>query len=142
VISQIAFVAAAVLPASTNVDWLNIHGDPTVPAVNTIQVDPKATEVRGMVRVLRVRVSRSLPRTSWDGVPYRSYDSLVSVDCKQRTAKYQTIRYFVEPLWKGPASKTVDYTTGEPRWMLFKDVEPNPNQRILNAACTPVMAVR
>ena len=74
-------------------------------------------------------------RASWDGVPYQSYESLVAFDCDKRTARYRTIDYFTQPLWAGKPYRTQDYSQGEPRWMLFREVEPNPNVRIINAAC-------
>jgi hypothetical protein len=115
--------------------WLTVLGDPAQAGVNTIQVEPAALEARGSIRTLKVRVSRSLPRTSWDGVPYQSYQSLVVFDCEKRTARYQSIDYYLHPLWAGKPYRTSDYSRGEPRWMLFRGVEPNPNVRIVNAAC-------
>jgi len=115
--------------------WFTVAGDPANAALNTVQVDPVPVDVKDGVRTMRVRVSRSLPRTSWDGVPYRSYESLVVFDCAKDSARYLSITYFTQPLWAGPSSQTVSYATGEPRLMLFRDVEPNPTQRILHAAC-------
>jgi len=120
--------------------WLTVTGDPSNPAVNTIQVDPTPLEAHGNVRAMLVRVSRSQTRTSWDGVPYRSYESRVLFDCQQMTARYQRIRYFMAPGWAGASHRTVDYSQGEPRWMLFRDVAPNPNQRIIHAACNGMIA--
>ena len=125
----------AVSGASAQGTWLTVLGDPLQASINTIQVEPAALEVKGHVRVLKVRVSRSLPRTSWDGVPYQSYESLVAFDCDKRTARYRTIDYFTQPLWAGKPYRTQDYSQGEARWMLFREVEPNPNVRIINAAC-------
>lgn len=113
--------------------WFTVTGDPEDPAVNTIQVDPVDTDHD--LRTLRVRVSRSTPRTSWDGVPYRSYNANVLFECAKNRARYLTISYFKEPRWVGEPFKTVDYTTGPQRMMEFRDVAPNPTQRILHAAC-------
>lgn len=130
----------AVSGASAQDAWFTVLGDSSQANVNTIQVEPSGLETRGSVRVLKVRVSRSLPRTSWDGVPYRSYESLVAFDCERRTARYRQIHYFKQPLWAGTAYRTNDYSQGEPRWMLFREVEPNPTARIINAACAAAAA--
>ncbi|MFZ4286046.1 surface-adhesin E family protein [Variovorax sp. HJSM1_2] len=125
--------AAATSPATTPI-WFTIMGDPDEPSVNTIQVDP--VDIEGKPRTKRVRVSRSTQRTSWDGVPYRSYTSAVVFDCEKHKARYLQLTYYDQPNWQGEPSKTVDYSTGTPRWMEFRDVTPNPTQRILTAACT------
>ena len=115
--------------------WFTVLGDPANPAINTIQVDPAPVEVSGNTRKLRVRVNRSADRTSWDGVPYRSYDSTVLFDCVGNTARYVQIQYYKQPVWKGTMYKSVNYNDVVPRWMAFKEVEPNPNERIVQAAC-------
>jgi hypothetical protein len=138
VIRRIVSCLALGLPvcvANAQDAWLTLLGDPSQANTNTIQVEPAAIESKGSIRVLKVRVSRALPRTSWDGVPYQSYESFVVFDCEKRTARYRSIDYFAQPLWAGKAYRSVDYTQGEPRWMLFREVEPNPNVRIINAAC-------
>ncbi len=120
--------------------WFTIMGDPDEPDVNTIQVDP--IDIEGKPRTKRVRVSRSTLRTSWDGVPYRSYTSAVVFDCEKHKARYLQLTYHDLPRWQGEPSKTVDYTTGTPRWMEFRDVTPNPTKRIITAACTAAAAKR
>ncbi len=114
--------------------WFTVIGDDRDAAVDTIQVDPESM-TSGDIRTLRVRVNRTVERTSWDKVPYRSYVSLVTFDCVQRSARYVSITYYMMPLWKGESYKTSDYTTGTPRPMRFVDVNPNPSARIIRAAC-------
>jgi hypothetical protein len=141
-LTHLVFVAGTALAASVAPEWLTITGDPLNDQVNTIQVDPAPMEMRGAVKVLRVRVSRSATRTSSDGVQYRSFESLVGFDCARRTARYRQIRFFMDATWKGEPYRILEYTDGEPRWMQFREVEPNPNQRIINAACSSGMEVR
>ncbi|MBC7604755.1 MAG: hypothetical protein H7255_19130 [Ramlibacter sp.] len=132
------FVACWVLAgfaASGQDAWLTVAGEPDRPDVNTIQVDPSTRVLGDAMLTMKVRVSRSNQRTSWDGIPYRSYESVVSFDCQNRTARYLTIHYFEKPLWEGQSYRTGDYSRGVPRFMAFRDVEPNPNVRIVNAAC-------
>ena len=132
--------AAVVTVAFASTDWLTVLGDPADTAVNTIQVNPQPLEVRGFTRMMQVRVSRSAERTSWDGVPYRSYESVVAFDCQRRVARYQTIRYFKSPAWSGQPYRSVNYQSGEPRLMQFRDVQPNPNQKLVSAACGGAVA--
>ncbi|MDB5849983.1 MAG: hypothetical protein JWP29_3735 [Rhodoferax sp.] len=113
--------------------WFTVMGDPYDTTVNTVQVDP--VDYDGDSRTMRVRVSRSTLRTSWDGVPYRSYTSNVAFDCDRNKARYLSLSYYAQPGWHGEPDKTVDYTTGPPRMMEFRDVTPNPTQRIIHAAC-------
>jgi hypothetical protein len=141
-LTHLVFVAGTALAASGAPEWLTITGDPLNDQVNTIQVDPAPMEMRGAVKVLRVRVSRSATRTSSDGVQYRSFESLVRFDCARRTARYRQIRFYMDAAWKGEPYRTLDYTDAEPRWMQFREVEPNPNQRIINAACSSGIEVR
>ena len=129
--------AGAALPPADPPPWLTVIGEIGNAAVNTIQVNPVPLKSSGTLKTMRVRVSRSAQRTSWDGVFYRSYESTVVFDCAQRTARYDRIDYHLQPFWKGPAERSVGYLKGEPRWMQFREVEPNPNARIIAAACAP-----
>jgi len=115
--------------------WFTITGDPASPALDTVEVDPVPVEVRENLRTMRVRVNRATQRTSWDGTPYRSYVSEVLFDCGRNTARYLSITFHARPLWQGQPLRTTNYASGTPRWMEFRQIEPNPTQRILNAAC-------
>ena len=115
-------------------NWFTVTGNPSDPAVNTVQVDPIALGTEGATKTMNVRVNRSTQRLNWDKVPYRSYESQVMFDCQNRRAGYVQARYFTEPLWQGEPSVVVDYTDN-PRPMLFRDMEPNPVSRIVRAAC-------
>lgn len=115
--------------------WFNIMGDPADDTVDTIEVDPTPVSVSGAQRVMRLRVSRSADRTNWDGVLYRSYVAEVSFDCLTSTASYLTIDYFSLSGWRGEPSKRGVYLPADPRPLRFRDVVPNPAQRIIRAAC-------
>ena len=117
--------------------WFTVLGDPQDPGLNTIEVDPVPVSVQGETRTMKIRVSRSLPRTSWDGVPYRSYTSTVQFDCANKTARYLSLDFYKEPLWKGEPHQTSTYPEGVVRQMAFRDVTPNPTQRLIRAACRP-----
>lgn len=117
--------------------WLTVIGDEGDPSSDVVQVDPVpvATEAEG-ISTKRVRVNRSVQRTSWDGVPYRSYVARVRFDCQARTAQYLSIEYHAQPLWAGARTQPVDYTSGPRRMMLFVDMKPNPSATIIRAACS------
>ena len=126
-------VCASVLHAQDA--WFTVMGDPKDPGVNTIEVDPVPVAVQGELRTMKIRVSRSLARTSWDGVPYRSYTSTVQFDCAHKNARYLALDFYQQPLWKGESHKTSTYPEGVVRRMEFRDVTPNPTQRLIRAAC-------
>lgn len=115
--------------------WLTIMGDPANAAAETIQVDPAPVSVSGDHRTMRVRVSRSAQRVNAQGIPYRSFESTVEFDCVSNTARYLEMSFYMRPGWTGPVHKKVDYSANLPRWMTFRGIEPNPNRRIIRAAC-------
>ncbi len=115
-------------------DWFTVSGNPLDPAVDTVQVDPVAVSASNGRKTMKVRVSRAGPRISSQGVPYRSFEAQVVFDCRARTARYLTAAFYMAPSWQGPSHRTTDYT-GNARPMSFRDIEPNPSERILSAAC-------
>ena len=132
--------AASVVHAQTplQIEWFTVAGNPGDPASNTVQVDPVAIGVEGdsgpASKRMNVRVNRSAERVNWDNIPYRSYESQVVFDCQARRAAYVQARYYAQPLWQGEPHTVADYG-GNPRPMLFRDMEPNPVNRIVRAAC-------
>ncbi|WP_326539302.1 surface-adhesin E family protein [Pseudorhodoferax sp.] len=118
--------------AVAGADWFTVTGDPQDEQVDTVQVDPRT---HGSGGTLQMRISRTQPRISWDGVPYRSYTAQVAFDCVAKRAQYHSISFHLEPLWRGDPHRTVDYRTGEPRMMEFREMRPNPTARIIAAAC-------
>ena len=122
-------------PGVPSQTWFTIHGDPDNPLVNTIQVNPVPVSIEGEQRTMKVRVSRSQPRRNWDGLPYRSYESVVLFNCVTNTARYLSADFYPQPGWKGDVVKAT-YTAEVPRMMAFLDVEPNPTLRIMRAACS------
>ena len=121
--------------AQSGANWFTVLGDRAAPQLNTIEVDPAPLETSDAGRTMRIRVSRSTQRTSWDNVPYRSYYATVLFNCTEGKAHYLSLTFYNEPLWKGTSHKTSTYSRDNPRPMLFLDVEPNPTQRIIKAAC-------
>ncbi len=119
--------------------WFNVIGDPHDIQQNTVEVDvvPISSTPDGLVRTMRLRVSRSEQRKSWDGIPYRSYLSQVEFNCRDRTARYINLTYFMQPGWMGESHASSTHPASRPRWMRFVDMNPNPTERLIRAACQP-----
>ncbi|MGJ7509299.1 surface-adhesin E family protein [Variovorax sp. GT1P44] len=120
--------------AQAQTNWFTVTGNPRDASVDTVEVDPVAIRTNGTLKTMNVRVSRARQRTNWEKVPYRSYESRVVFDCRARKAEYLFATFYPTPLWNGPPHKVTDYAAN-PRPMLFVDVEPNPTNRIIRAAC-------
>lgn len=120
--------------AEAQTPWFTVTGHPADPGVDTVEVDPVAIRSEGELKTMNVRVSRATDRRNWDGLPYRSYESRVIFDCRARKASYIEATFYAEPLWRGTPKPVIDYSAN-PRPMLFRDVEPNPTQRLIRAAC-------
>ena len=135
---KVWWIGAAALAGATWVqaqsNWFTVAGNPSDPAVDTVQVDPVSIFHEREGRVMSVRVSRSTARRNWEGVGYRSYESEVVFDCRTRRAHYRQANFHDAPLWQGAAHTRTDYTN-DPKPMLFLDMAPNPTQRIVRAAC-------
>ncbi|RZI97485.1 MAG: hypothetical protein EOO54_29730 [Haliea sp.] len=116
--------------------WFTVIGDHLDPAAETVQVNPAPVSVTQHTRVMLVRTSRASLRTSWDGVPFRSYQASVEFDCTAGTARFQELTYFMQPAWTGASHRTMQYSRDNPRWMRFRDMAPNPTERIIKAACS------
>ncbi|MDO9402773.1 MAG: hypothetical protein Q7T87_01945 [Polaromonas sp.] len=116
-------------------NWFTIIGDALDPNVNTIQVDAVPVAVKSNIRLLNLRLSRAKPRVSGDGISFRSFQSLTEFDCERKTARYTRTQFYAEPLWKSP-TRVMDYPSNDVRPMAFREIEPNPNERIIRAACS------
>jgi hypothetical protein len=127
-------VAGSGLARADQHNWFTVAGSGADARVDTVQVDPVAVGTDHSWRTMKVRVSRASVRKNWEGVPYRSYESLVAFDCRAGRAQYREASFYDEPLWSGPVKITTDYTN-DPKPMLFKDMAPNPTTRIVRAAC-------
>lgn len=137
-VAAVTVASLAHAQAPVQIQWFTVAGNPGDAASNTVQVDPVAIGVEGDSRPaskrMNVRVNRSAERVNWDNIPYRSYESQVVFDCQARRAAYVQARYYARPLWQGEPHTVADYG-GNPRPMLFRDMEPNPMNRIVRAAC-------
>ena len=125
-------VVSPVLASTT--EWFTIVGDPRDPHADTIQMDPVARKAEGALRVMGLRVSRSMVRTSSGGASFRSYEGTVEFDCDKLSARFVRSQFYDEPLWKSPGA-LVDFPPSSDRPMAFRLFEPNPRERVIRAAC-------
>lgn len=134
--SAVLLLAAVLLgrPAAAQSNWFTVTGNPARADVDTVQVDPVAVARDADGKTMNIRVSRAALRHNWEGVPYRSYEAQVVFRCAERRAEYLSATFHMAPLWEGVPHQTTDYAAKPPP-MLFKDVQPNPTQRIVRAAC-------
>lgn len=123
--------------AQAETRWFTVVGNPGDPLVDTVQVDPVAAQVEGHRKTMSLRVSRASPRLNWEQLPYRSYEARVVFDCRGRKGSYLHATYYPVPLWAGEPHNVTDYSN-HPRPVLFRDIEPNPTERIVRAACRTV----
>ncbi|RYX92509.1 MAG: hypothetical protein EOO28_21690 [Comamonadaceae bacterium] len=130
----LALLAITVVSPAAETYWFTIIGDPTDPTVTTVLIDPTPILVKGSTRLMNLRVSRDKPRVSTDGVAFQSFQSTVEFDCEKGAARFTRAQFHDKPLWAGPG-RSVDYPPSTVRPMLFRDIEPNPSQRIIKAAC-------
>jgi len=121
--------------ASAQAQWLSLVGDATEEREDTVQVEPVTLHRAGSLRTVRIRVSRAAERKSWDGAVYRSYNAEVLIDCDARNGRYLSIEFFAQALWQGELHDKTLYSASEIRPMLFRDMNPNPTQRLIRAAC-------
>ena len=128
-------LAIASMPSLAASSWLTLVGDPTNPAADYIEFDPASLARENGVPVISIRVSRVLPRTSREGIVFRSFESAVAVDCKQASARFLHASFYAEPDFRGQPFRTVTFGPTDIRPMAFREIQGAPTQRIVRAAC-------
>ena len=129
----LADVGASAAHASST--WLTLVGDPHDPTADYIQFDPSALARDKGLPTLPVRVSRVRPRTSQEGIVFRSFEAVVAVHCKKRTARFVSASFYAEPDFKGKSFRTVVFEPSDIRPMAFREIKGEPTQRVVRAAC-------
>ncbi|WP_156472887.1 hypothetical protein [Pseudorhodoferax sp. Leaf265] len=131
-----AVCACLCVAEAATTPWLTVVGDPADPLADTIQVNPLFVRKDGPRRVMEVRVSRSQERTSTDGIRFRAFHGLVAFDCEARVARFLSSQFYNAPLWRDPGAR-LDYPESAWRSVEFRGFEPNPRDRVVQAACSP-----
>jgi surface-adhesin protein E len=122
--------------AAAKTEWFTVVGNPQDPNVNTVEIDPVVAATPDVRKNMYVRVNRSRSRVNWENLPYRSYEARIAFDCAAKKADFVIVTFYPEPLWTGFPVITTDYSD-KPRPMELRDIEPNPLERIIRAACKP-----
>jgi len=134
ILASILLAAPACGPALAQTHWLTIVGDMTDPAVDTVEVSPDSVVGLDELRVMKIRTNRKQERITYDHKPYRSYFGSIQIDCVRKEARFRQIRYFLGPMWTG-AARDVEYPEAAMPPVALRDFQPNPVQRIVQAAC-------
>ena len=119
--------------------WLTLIGDPHEATADYIQFDPSGLAREKGLPTLPVRVSRAQPRTSQEGLVFRSFEAVVAVHCKTRTARFVRASFYAEPGFKGTPFRTVIFGPSDVRPMAFREIKGEPTQRVMRAACNTVV---
>lgn len=127
--------AAACSALAAESMWLTVVGDSGDAAVDTVEVDATSAVAFESMRLVKLRVNRAKPRTGFDGQPYRSYYSTAVVDCTELKAWHRTLSLFEQPMWRGKL-RIAEYTESDGREVAFADMEANPRDRLIKAACS------
>ena len=115
--------------------WLTVVGSAEDPNIDTIQIDPTPLETNGQLRWMTLRLNRAKQRTSTDRIAFRSFSSVVEFDCEKRSARFTKTQFYNGPLWTSPG-RAMDYPPWMVRPMVFREIDPNPKERVIKAACT------
>lgn len=121
--------------ACASPNWLTLVGDPALPSSDYIQFDPGGLTREGEQLTIPVRVSRSLPRATREGIVFRSFESLAAVDCGKRTAHFLQATFFEAPDFQGEPFRTEVFNALDRRPMEFRLIKGEPTRRVINAAC-------
>ena len=130
-------IGTTTLADDDKVSWLTILGSPGDPDVDTILIDPTPSAVKGHMRWMNLRLNRAKTRTSTDGIVFRSFVSVIEFDCDKRSARFTKTQFYNDPLWASPG-RAMDYPAAMVRPMAFREIEPNPSERVIRAACSTV----
>ncbi|MDB5966244.1 MAG: hypothetical protein JWQ72_2744 [Polaromonas sp.] len=125
---------ASVVHASNN--WLTFVGDPSNSPVDYIQFDPSALVAQGDIRTIPVRVSSAQPRTSLDGIVYRSVTGVAAINCTTRSARFLHAAFYELPEFAGTPFLKREAGPELPP-MSFVGLDRERAQRVIKAACTP-----
>ena len=128
-------LAAGVCTAADRLTWLTVVGDAQDASADTVQIEPESVVVFSSLRTIRIRVSRGRERSGYDNRPYRSYIASVQIDCPHESASFRQIQLFLGPLWTRD-SRVLNYREADMPPMVFRDIQPNPSSRIVQAACS------
>ncbi len=115
-------------------NWLTLSGNPADVTADYVQFDPSDIRRQNDTRLIPVRVSGSLPRTTPDGIVFRSVTGTASIDCRQRTAFLVNASFYAEADFKGTPFQKRDVGP-EIGPMTFRGIDAERAHQIFKAAC-------
>ena len=119
-------------------NWLTLVGDPLEKNANYIQFNPSAMTRDDDVRNIPVRVSGALSRTSQDGIAYRSFGGIATINCKMRSMHFLRGPFYAEPNFKGMPVQLRESAPIDA--MTFPGLEGDRITRLIRATCPAVPA--
>ena len=131
----VCFAGVGASAGHASATWLTLVGDPQDATSDYIQFDPSGLVRDKGIPTLPVRVSRVRPRTSQEGIVFRSYEAVVAVHCKEKSARFMRASFYAESDFKGTAFRTVVFDPSDNRPMAFREIKGEPAQRVVRAAC-------
>jgi hypothetical protein len=120
----------------TRAEWLTLTGSSGDAGDNYVQVDPTSVQVDGAHRIVKLRLSLAQTRTTRDGIPFRSFDAKVDVDCAARNARYVSATYFGQPNFVGEPIAVRHFAPDDVRPMTLGNAPRELAARTINAACS------
>ena len=127
--------SAGLSAAHASPTWLTLVGDPNDPTADYIQFNPSGLARDNGLPTIPIRVSRVHPRTSQEGIVFRSFEAVVAVHCKKNTAHFVNTSFYAQPDFKGTSFRTVVFAPSDIRLMAFREIKGEPTQRVVRAAC-------
>ncbi len=121
--------------APAHAEWLTLGGSAGDAANSYVQVDPTSVVVDGGRRRMAVRISLAEPRTTREGIKYRSFSSEAGIDCQARSARYLSARYFAQPNFVGEPVAVKVFEEDDLRPMDFEGAPGDLAARTISAAC-------
>ena len=99
-----------------------------------MQFDPSDIKRQNNTRLIPVRVSGKLPRTTPDVIVFRSVTGTASIDCRQRSAILLHASFYAEADFQGTPfqKREVGPEIGP---MTFRGIDAERAQQIFKAAC-------
>jgi hypothetical protein len=121
-------------------NWLTLVGDPKDQTADYIQLNPSGLSRDKNMRIVPVRVSRGHARTSKEGIVFRSYEGVASIDCVTGSARILKASFYAEANFKGKPIRVEVFKPDDVRPLAFRDVSGQPTQRVVLAACNTRIA--
>jgi len=121
--------------AGVRAEWLTLTGTPGDADSSYVQVDPASIEVDGAHRTVALRMNLQAGRLNRDGVRFRSFQGIATVDCDARSARYVSASYFSQPNFVGEPAQVKHFEAGDVRPVTLPGAPPELAARTVNAAC-------